>query len=76
METFRRLFDSLEEHNEPSKVVARRPEFIALGLADVGQLRAAEGDATLLTDDLDLYLAAHRTGQKAENFTYIRSTYL
>ena len=62
METFRLLLGGVDERLERSAKAAERSEFVALGLADAGLLEAAESNATLLTDDLDLYLAAHRAG--------------
>ena len=75
-ETFRALLRTLDERHRPSVDVADRPEFLLLGLADAALLALDESDATLLTADLDLYLAASRAGRPAVNFTYHKATYL
>jgi hypothetical protein len=56
----------------PSQKAAARTEFLRLGLSDTATLEIAQGSAVLLTDDLDLYLAALNSGRQAENFTYLR----
>ncbi|EJZ22137.1 hypothetical protein NE852_23500 [Rhizobium sp. Pop5] len=51
-----------------------RDEYKRLGLTDAVLLHAAtgNGDAIILTDDLDLYLAAAHDGLEVVNFTHIR----
>jgi hypothetical protein len=55
-----------------SRVAASQSEFLRLGLTDAALLQAADEPATLLTADVDLYLAAVKRGFKAENFNYLR----
>jgi hypothetical protein len=50
----------------------RRTEYRRLGLADAALLCVADSGATILTDDVDLYLAAVRAGLKAINYNHIR----
>jgi len=61
-----------EEQYVVSKVAAAHTEFVRLGLTDSALLQLATESHTLLTVDLDLYLAALKQGLKAENFTYHR----
>lgn len=76
MKTFRGLLAKLDERHRPCVEVAERPEFVVLGLADAALLALDDSDATLLTADLDLYLAARRAGRPAVNFTHHKATYL
>lgn len=46
--------------------------FVRLGLTDAGIATLVGADTLLLTDDLDLYLAAVSTGGDAINFTHMR----
>jgi hypothetical protein len=46
--------------------------FARLGLTDAGLTSLVRADALLLTDDLDLYVAAVTTGGDAINFTHMR----
>lgn len=50
----------------------RRVEFKRLGLTDAVLLVLAEAEAVLLTDDLDLHLAALSAGQDSINFSELR----
>jgi hypothetical protein len=61
-----------EEQYIESKVATARTEFVRLGLTDSALLQLATTSHTLLTVDLDLYLAALKQGLNAENFTYHR----
>lgn len=63
---------TLAETYVPSNTATERREFIRLGLTDAAILTLERQGAVLLTDDLDLYLAAERMGQPAEYFTYLR----
>lgn len=49
--------------------------FIRLGLTDAGLVAAVNGDKLLLTDDLDLYLAALAKGTPTINFTHMREIF-
>jgi hypothetical protein len=69
----RMLLGVLNERYVESSSAAQHEEFPRLGLADAAQLDLATQSHTLLTVDLDLYLAALRHGLKAENFNYHRN---
>lgn len=56
-----------------SKLAVSRTEFIRLGLTDSVLLHLATDSHTLLTADVDLYLAAIAQGLKAENFNHYRN---
>jgi hypothetical protein len=61
-----------EEMHVPSKTAACRSEFIRLGLADSALIQLASDKITLLTTDLNLYLAVLKNGGKAINFNHVR----
>jgi hypothetical protein len=69
----RQICTILEEHYVQSSRAAGYKEFLRLGLADAAQLDLAGASHTLLTVDLDLYLAAVGRGLKAENFNHYRA---
>ena len=50
---------------------SRNREFMRLGLADAALLELATQETTLITVDLDLYLAALDNGANAVNFTHL-----
>jgi hypothetical protein len=56
-----------------SKSAVSRPEFVRLGLTDSVLLHLATESHTLLTADVDLYLAACKQGLRAENFNHYRN---
>jgi hypothetical protein len=66
------LAPRMRERFIESRVAASQSEFLRLGLTDAALLQAADEPATLLTADVDLYLAAVKRGFKAENFNYLR----
>jgi len=71
------ITETLREASEASTVAMKRPEFIRLGLTDAALLGVVSGGhVTLLTDDLDLYLAASDSGYKAVKFTHLRDKYV
>ena len=61
-----------EERFVNSSDAMDRPEYGRLGLADSVLLKLAETGATLLTDDLGLYLAATSSGLAAINYNHLR----
>jgi hypothetical protein len=61
-----------EEQYVPSRRVVAAREFMRVGLTDAVLLDIATEQHTLLTADLDLYLAATNRGLKAENFNHRR----
>lgn len=62
-----------DERLVPSKVAVQNPEYLRLGVADTVLLEIASVGVTLLTADLQLYLAACRSGLKALNFNHLRN---
>jgi hypothetical protein len=72
MSHFRALMGCIREINVNSHEAAGRAEFLRLGLTDSVVLSVAERDVSILTADLDLYLAAAKAGYKALNFNHIR----
>ncbi|WP_172125428.1 hypothetical protein [Devosia sp. 919] len=68
---FSRIIASSEETYIASHSVASGWDFARLGLTDMVLVALADG-ATLLTDDLDLYLAASSAGFEAINYSHIR----
>jgi hypothetical protein len=73
----REIVARLNEVGEPSSVAMQRTEFVRLGLTDAALLNvAARPEVTLLTADLDLYLAALSSGYRAVNFAHLQDNYL
>lgn len=70
LERWLKLF--LEKYVE-SRRAARLPEFTRLGLADAALLEEPLTGSELLTDDLDLYLAASSLGRTVHNFTHLQA---
>lgn len=64
---------AFDERYVESRSAGQRAEFLRLGLTDAVQLDLLTDSHTLLTVDLELYLAACRCGLKAENFNYHRN---
>lgn len=63
----------LAEEYVPSSTVAREPDFVRLGLTDISILFATRERASVLTDDLPLYLRLAGSGIAVENFNHIRT---
>ncbi len=61
-----------EECYISSSDAAKHPAYLRLGLTDAALLVAAEQNATLLTDDLNLYLAAESAGLSPINYNHLR----
>lgn len=72
LDAFRDFTASATERHVPGIDAAGRTEFLRLGLADAAILQAMEPGTRLLTDDLDLYLAAITAGHDAVNFSHER----
>jgi len=70
MQLFENLIQSAEEEYTPSAKAASHTQHTRLGLTDSVLLTMAETGAVLLTDDLDLYLAAVGAGLDAINFAH------
>lgn len=66
------LIGSSIEVHLPAQQVVQDPDFTKLGLTDAAVLLAQDGETTLLTDDLDLYVASVTRGLKAVNFSHLR----
>lgn len=74
-EVSRTLALLIEKHREcevTSADAASHPAYVRLGLTDSVLLKLAETGATLVTDDLDLHLAAIRSGHASINFNELR----
>lgn len=67
------IINESEEVFISSKAATQSSEYIRFGLTDVVLLTMAHSGATLLTSDLDLYLAASRAKLKAINFTHLQA---
>ena len=67
------MFSSFAERYVRSEVAAEQPEFSRLGLTDCAALCVLDGNIALLTDDMDLYLAASNRGLEAYNFSRLRA---
>jgi hypothetical protein len=74
--TFGILVNAVNERYMPSRRAVGRPDFARFGLSDAVILEMVEEDATLLTADQGLYLAALNSGLPAENFIYLRAALL
>ena len=70
--TLARLISLHDEEAVASRVAAETPEYVRLGLTDAVLLELSATGFALLTDDLDLYLAAMRRGLTATNFSHVR----
>ena len=66
------LIGRAEEHVVASRRAVLRPEYLKLGLTDAVLLEALQTGTVLVTDDLDLYLAASTAGLSVVNFTHLR----
>ena len=71
--TLQRVASADRERYVPTKTATERPEYERLGVTDAALLCLAESNARLLTDDLDLYLAALRAGFDAVNYNHLRA---
>jgi hypothetical protein len=71
-EVFRAVVRSTEEEYWESKGAVERSEFLRLGLTDSVLLDATTASHSLLTVDLDLYLAVISRGGLAVNFNHLR----
>jgi hypothetical protein len=60
----------------PGKQITRHTAYRQLGLVDAAIVMSASPDCTLLTADLDLYVAAVSAGIDCVNFNHVRDQYL
>lgn len=70
------LIQAHREQHVPSAGVTENREFLRLGLTDCALLDLVGSETTLITADLDLYLAASRVNQQAINFTHLQQARL
>jgi hypothetical protein len=70
--TLSRLIEKTEEQYVSSSNASRRKEHARLGLTDSVLLTLCDTGATLITSDLDLYLAAINENFTAMNYNHIR----
>lgn len=75
-EVLRSIVASSEETYVPSQKASERPEFVRLGLTDASLIEISSDETTVLTADLDLYLAVVSKGSPAINFNHVRDQYL
>ena len=61
-----------DEESVPGVEIVRRPEYIRLGIADGAILSLLADGNTLLSADLDLYLAGAAAGYSVYNFNHLR----
>lgn len=71
-ESLRALVGSVREEYVESRLACDRAEFVRLGLSDAALLSTGMDECTLVTSDLDLYLAALAGGRDAINFNHLR----
>ena len=71
MAALREVIFRSEEIIVKSADASRNKAFTRLGLADAALLELATQETTLITVDLDLYLAALENGANAVNFTHL-----
>jgi predicted nucleic acid-binding protein len=74
MTVFRNIIDSADERTIESKIAAARMEYLRLGLTDAVLLELANSGASLLTVDLDLYIAALSAGYSAANYNHMSAS--
>ena len=69
---FAQVVKQFQEYYIDSRQAAEQDVFVRLGLADAAMLTANKSGLSLLTADLDLYMAAAESGQEAINFNHVR----
>ena len=73
---FARFIGLADENHVPAKIASEHGDFARLGLTDVAAVIIANPGSTLLTSDLDLYIAAVTAGIDSINFNHLRDEYL
>lgn len=66
------VIENVEERPVAAREVVADPIFTRLGITDCGVLGCLAHGMTLLTADLDLYIAASNRGYRAWNFNHLR----
>jgi len=74
MSTFKTIIEINDEVFIRSEIAAKRPEHQRLGLTDSVLLELGKDNTTLLTSDLDLYLAAAQLDFDVINYRHIQSS--
>lgn len=72
IEFFKFFVENVCEIYLESAAVIENKSFKRLGLTDASILSVQEKDVTILTDDLDLYLASDALGKTVINFSHAR----
>lgn len=72
-EALKTIIESSTEHLLQSSELCQHPYFMKLGLTDAGILALKDEAGIILTQDLDLHLAALEHGLHSENFTHYRN---
>lgn len=75
-EIFRGVIATTQESYVPSRSASERREFVRLGLTDASLIETSSNETTVVTTDLDLYLAVLAKGTSAINFNHVRDQYL
>ena len=75
-EVFRAIVPRISETYVPSDLGVRGNEFLRLGLTDGTIVELSSPSVTVLTTDLDLYLAIAARGLSAINFNHLRDSYM
>ncbi len=73
MQTLAALLQAWNEHYVSSAHLASSTPFLRLGLTDASIQELANEADTVLTDDLDLYVAVSTSGHTAINFNHVRA---
>lgn len=70
------VIEELVEDHIAARLVTSSAHFSRLGLTDAAMLALSMKEMTLLTDDLDLYIAGATAGLDCLNFTHLREAAL
>ena len=68
----RKLLEQVEEVTVLSRLASEHDDFLRLGLTDAVLLTMEAADAPLLTTDIDLTLAAQKSGGQVINYNWFR----
>jgi hypothetical protein len=68
--TLAEMVPQWREDRVAASALVREEVFLRLGLADSSAFHLSATDVTVLTDDLDLYLATSRSGRRSINFAH------
>lgn len=62
-----------QEHQAAASALVQEEVYLRLGLTDSAVVQLGRTNVTVLTDDLDLYLATATAGRNPINFTHLRA---